>query len=127
MGDRMGGEASEFEKIASEVGALVTEKDKAYGNSFSKCGEILKILFPHGVMEHTFDRMLFTTRVLDKLFRIATQPDAYGESPYLDIAGYAILAEKNRRGRGNPREVWVEPNPTPPLDEVLREWTRGAK
>ena len=29
--------------------------------------------------------------MIDKLFRIATRKDAFGESPYRDIAGYALL------------------------------------
>jgi len=35
--------------------------------------------------------MLAITRVLDKLFRLATRKDAFGESPWNDICGYAIL------------------------------------
>jgi len=30
-------------------------------------------------------------RIIDKLFRIATQKEAFGESPYRDIAGYGLL------------------------------------
>lgn len=30
-------------------------------------------------------------RVVDKLFRIANHKDAFGENPWADIAGYAVL------------------------------------
>ena len=33
-------------------------------------------------------------RVLDKLFRIATDRDALGESPWRDIAGYGLLGAR---------------------------------
>jgi hypothetical protein len=34
---------------------------------------------------------LAVTRVLDKLFRLATDPTYGSESPWRDIAGYALL------------------------------------
>jgi hypothetical protein len=34
-------------------------------------------------------------RILDKFFRIATKKDAFGESPWTDVAGYAILMNKD--------------------------------
>ena len=39
--------------------------------------------------------MLAITRIVDKLFRIATKKDAFGESPFKDIAGYGILGVAN--------------------------------
>jgi len=30
-------------------------------------------------------------RVIDKLFRIASQKEAFGENPWQDIAGYGLL------------------------------------
>jgi len=35
--------------------------------------------------------MLAVVRVIDKLFRVATNSGAFGESPFRDVAGYAIL------------------------------------
>jgi hypothetical protein len=39
--------------------------------------------------------MLAITRIVDKLFRIATKKDAFGENPFKDIAGYGILGIAN--------------------------------
>jgi hypothetical protein len=39
--------------------------------------------------------MLAITRIVDKLFRIATKKDALGENPFKDIAGYGILGVFN--------------------------------
>jgi hypothetical protein len=84
-----------FKDIGSEIGSLVDEKNAAYGSSFSRSEEILKVLFPDGVKPEQYTDLLAITRVLDKLFRIANKKDAFGESPWRDIAGYAILGIAN--------------------------------
>lgn len=80
-----------FKQIGTEIGELVEEKNSAYGSSFSKSAEILKVLFPDGIKPDQYTDLLAITRVLDKLFRIATRKDAFGESPWKDITGYGIL------------------------------------
>jgi hypothetical protein len=84
-------EKTTYEEVGRLIGALVDEKNKAYGSSFHKAGEILRILYPNGVPVSKYQDMLFLVRVLDKMFRIATSKDAFGENPAKDIAGYAIL------------------------------------
>lgn len=80
-------------KKGEEIGRLVTEKQIAYGDSFTKSGEIMNILYPDGINAAQMDDALTLIRIIDKLFRIATHyEDRMGESPYNDIAGYAILA-----------------------------------
>lgn len=80
-----------FNSIAAEVGALTTEKNIAYGDSFAKCGEFLKLLYPNGVQVSQFSDALAMVRIFDKQMRIATRKDAFGESPYRDICGYGLL------------------------------------
>jgi hypothetical protein len=80
-----------YEELAKKVGQLVDEKNKAYGNSFADVGEFLKILYPDGVSPESYTDMLCVVRIFDKLKRIATNKNAYGESPYRDLAGYALL------------------------------------
>tara|TARA_Y100000310_G_scaffold248782_1_gene254729 strand:+ start:7574 stop:7858 length:285 start_codon:yes stop_codon:yes gene_type:complete len=82
----------DYSKIGSDIGKLVQEKQKAYGDSFGRSGRVLKELYPNGIPPESYNEVLTITRILDKLFRIATQKDAFGENPYRDIAGYAILA-----------------------------------
>ena len=101
-----------FEEIGKTIGALVEEKNIAYGDSFSRSKEIIKILYPGGVRPEQYTDMLAITRVIDKLFRIATKKDAFGESPWKDICGYSILGiasdekasveGKKKEGHGNP-------------------------
>lgn len=81
-----------YEEIARSIGKLVDEKNAAYGSSFDKSDQIIKILYPEGVEPNQYKDLLAMTRVIDKLFRIATSKDAMGEDPWQDIAGYAILS-----------------------------------
>lgn len=82
---------NKFAKKANELGALIEEKNAAYGNSFAESEKILKILYPDGVSPDQYTDMLVMARVIDKLFRVATMKQAFGESPWQDIAGYGIL------------------------------------
>lgn len=86
-----------FRALGHEIGALVDEKQAAYGNSFGQAGEILQTLYPNGIQPAQYDDALCIVRIIDKLFRIATNRDAFGESPYRDIAGYGLLGDANNR------------------------------
>jgi len=88
-----------YEKIATEIGKLVDIKNAAYGNSFSESHKIISILYPNGIKPEQYMDALAITRVIDKLFRIATKKNAFGESPWKDIAGYAILGIANDKKR----------------------------
>jgi len=74
---------------------LVDEKNTAYGDSFAQSCKVLEVLYPNGVGVEQYKDMLGIVRVLDKLFRIAHAKDAFGESPWRDIAGYGILGVSN--------------------------------
>jgi hypothetical protein len=84
-----------YENIGQEIGKLVDEKNSAYGSSFAECHKILSVLYPQGIKVEQFTDALAIIRVIDKLFRIANKKDAFGESPWKDIAGYAILGIHN--------------------------------
>lgn len=92
-----------YEALGAEIGALVDQKQRAYGDSFGRAHHVMHELLidyydpdrqvyeiPKPLMEH----MLTIVRILDKLFRVVTHPrgDRLGESPYRDIVGYALLA-----------------------------------
>lgn len=88
-----------YSEIGLHIGALVAEKQAAYGDSFGKSGQVMAILYPQGIPPEKLDDALTVVRVLDKLFRIATDRDALGESPWRDIAGYALLSVKRQEER----------------------------
>ena len=83
---------SKWHPIAESIAATVAEKNAAYGNSFARSGEVMAVLYPSGIAPGQMADALAVVRVVDKLFRIATDRDALGESPWRDIAGYALLA-----------------------------------
>lgn len=89
-----------YRERGERLGNLIEEKQAAYGDSFGKAGDVMRILYPLGIPPQKLDDALVVVRVLDKLFRIATDRDALGESPWQDIAGYGLLAaarvERNR-------------------------------
>ena len=80
-----------YEKLGSEVGKLVAEKQLAYGDSFGKSGNVLRILYPDGIQPSQYDDLLTIVRIIDKLFRIATNKGAFSENPYSDVVGYGLL------------------------------------
>lgn len=81
------------------VGALVDAKNDAYGDSFSKTAQFLRVLYPDGIPVESYADVGLLVRVFDKLVRIATNNDPFGESPWRDIAGYAILGEREHEER----------------------------
>jgi len=80
-----------YRETAEEIGRLVEEKNEAYGNSFAKSEEMLKILYPDGIPEDSYEDVLLLARIFDKMMRIANKKEAFDEDPYRDIAGYGIL------------------------------------
>jgi hypothetical protein len=83
---------NKFEKIASNLATILSMKNDAYGNAFDKTTQILTLLYPTGIKVEQFKDVHVLIRMLDKLSRIARDNDPMGESPYMDIAGYSILA-----------------------------------
>jgi hypothetical protein len=80
-----------YETLGQAIGALVDEKNAAYGDAFGKTGDFLKLLYPDGIRPEQYADALCIVRIFDKLMRIANKKDAFGESPYKDIAGYSLL------------------------------------
>ena len=102
----------DYESLGKAVGKLVAEKQQAYGDSFSKSHKILKVLYPDGIQTGQYMDVLTICRVVDKLFRLATDP-AYGdESPWRDICGYSLFS----MGK-DPREMERDASPPQRIDE----------
>jgi hypothetical protein len=89
------------EQVAAEIGRLVDEKSKAYGDSVGTGVEALKLLWPDGIPVSAYGDAQFILRVWDKLKRIATANDPFGESPWQDVAGYAIRAVALQKARAD--------------------------
>lgn len=80
-----------FERVGRDIGRLVAEKNRAYGDSFAKGAAFLRLLYPQGVRPEQYGDLLALIRVFDKQMRIATAKDALGENPWKDLAGYGVL------------------------------------
>lgn len=90
----------DYTRLGTEIGALVTNKQAAYGDSFGRSGAVMKILYPTGISVDQLEDALAIVRILDKLFRIATDKNALEESPYRDIAGYGLLGAARNEKKG---------------------------
>lgn len=95
-----------YTQEALDLAELIIRKQMAYGDSFGRSQEIIRVLYPHGIRPDQYLDALALIRVIDKLFRIANQKTAFGEDPWKDIAGYGLLSVvhvKNARERGAER------------------------
>ena len=95
-----------YVEIAKSIGTLTSEKNEAYGDSFGQACDVLKVLYPDGVKPEQYKDMLAVVRVIDKLFRIANKKDAFGESPWRDICGYALLGIANDETVKSENDGW---------------------
>ena len=89
-----------YTQEALNLAELVIRKQMAYGDSFGRSQEIIRVLYPNGISPDQYLDALAVIRVIDKLFRIANQKSAFGEDPWRDIAGYGLLSvvhSKNAR------------------------------
>lgn len=94
---------NQYITTAVQLAAMVSNKQSAYGDSVGKSPEILRMMYPDGIRPEQYKDLMMIVRVLDKLFRIATKKDAFGENPWQDVFGYALLSSVNdqTKGEGN--------------------------
>lgn len=87
---------------AAQIGEVVESKQRQYGGSVSKSGQMLRLLYPDGLRPDQYDDALLVTRVLDKLSRVAQRgkdgQDLGGESPWQDVCGYGLLGALKDEG-----------------------------
>lgn len=80
-----------LEGLGAKLGKFVAQKNISYGSAFEAAGPFLALLCPKGLPPERFGDALLCVRVFDKLMRVMTRKDAFGESPWLDVAGYGLL------------------------------------
>lgn len=94
-------ESGYFAELGLSIGRLVDKKQKAYGDSVTKCYEIMKILLKdyknddntYTIPESLLPQMLLDVRKIDKMNRRFSNPDGdlMGENPFQDDVGYSML------------------------------------
>jgi hypothetical protein len=93
----------DYKALGAEIGELVAAKNAAYGDAFEKAGDFLLLLYPNGIPPEKYKDALGVVRVFDKLMRIATAKDAFGESPWRDVAGYGVIGAASAATETTPR------------------------
>jgi hypothetical protein len=83
----------EWLELANATGELVAEKNAAYGDSVRNTAIIMQLLYPDGITVEQIPAVLVTVRILDKLSRIANNPNYNNEDPALDITGYGLTLQ----------------------------------
>ena len=81
----------DFLKTATDLGRLLEEKNRQYGNSYIIVPGILRILYPTtGIKPHQYGDASTIIRILDKISRRAAgNPDAAED--WRDIGGYGVV------------------------------------
>jgi len=80
-------------EMGRSLGATVAKKNAAYGDSVRKALKVVQTLYPDGITYDQIPAAVFTIRIVDKLSRIANDPEFGGEDPALDIGGYSLLMQ----------------------------------
>lgn len=84
-----------FSDASVVIAEMLGDKRDSYGDNLIVSGQFLKLLYPTGIPLNAYAEVLVIIRLIDKLMRIANQhsnPELWTEqeSPWLDVAGYAI-------------------------------------
>jgi len=77
-----------YQNKANEIGKVVEEKNKQYGDAINNTGEFLKLLYPDGIPVERYNDIGVLIRIYDKIKRVAA---GHKEDSWEDIAGYGIL------------------------------------
>lgn len=97
-----------YTKKGKEIGELVANKQKAYGNAVERSHEVIKALIEpyhnkddktYTIPESLLPHLLLMVRMIDKLNRIVNNPDQdlMEENTYDDITGYSLIGSVSSR------------------------------
>ena len=82
-----------LEQLANDIGKMADAKNESYGNAVvGGTVEILSVLFPNGIPKESYEDLPVLVNIINKMLRISHgNKSDFHESPYRDIAGYALL------------------------------------
>lgn len=87
----------EILRLCGEMGPFLVGKNEKYGDATRRISRMLEIVFPKGIPVHRIEDVYFIIMVFNKICRVAEDHKQEDEDPWLDTAGYAILAHAKRR------------------------------
>lgn len=79
-----------FLQTATDLGRLLEEKNRQYGNSYIIVPDILRILYPDGIKPDEYGDASTIVRILDKISRRAAGHSDAAED-WRDIGGYGVV------------------------------------
>ncbi len=79
-------------KTCADLGPFLVAKNEAYGDASRRIVSVLQSFYPDGIPHGQIQNCYYMIQILNKLSRIAENNDPFGEDPWLDCAGYSILA-----------------------------------
>ncbi len=83
-------ECEKLRSLGAKAGAFVAKKHAAYGSAYAKVAACMALLVPDGPKPAQYAAFTIVTRILEKVSRYFTAPDAFGESPLGDVIGHAF-------------------------------------
>ncbi len=121
--ESLGKKIKDFKEIAKEMGEFVTEKNKAYGNSFEECEKFLYMLFPVKIPIKHYGNILCIVRMFDKLKKIAADRDTFQENPFDDLVGIALrMSLNNKQSTGDLEQTEEFKKITDTVEEKEQEY-----
>lgn len=79
-------------KTCEDLGPFLVQKNEAYGDATRRIVSVLESFYPNGIPHNQIQNCYYMIQILNKLSRIAENNDPFGEDPWLDCAGYSVLA-----------------------------------
>jgi len=81
-----------LKELTNELGEMLEEKQKAYGDAIEESGKFLSVLYPNGIPPESYQTVALLVRMFDKMKRIAN--GASNENSWKDLAGYSVQGWK---------------------------------
>ncbi len=108
-----------IDEFAAKLAGILKEKNAAYGDSLAKVPTMLSFIFPEIPVEKLTLICAFS-RALEKFGRMASNPTAFGEDPWMDVAGgFLVHANIDRLKREAKVATVKNPNADVPRTGVM--------
>ncbi len=82
---------SKYITIGRKLGEIVALKQCSYGDSIPKTVKFLQDQYPDGIPVDKYLTVIIQIHAYEKLSRATSQPEAFDENPFKDLAGYCLL------------------------------------
>ena len=84
-------EKGHYEEIGGFVGLMTDRKNAALHNVLNRSGEMIRILYPHGIRTDQYGDFLILNRIIDNMCQIPSGGPALAQEAWLEIACFALM------------------------------------